>query len=114
MLNNREKKNIIYYYDKFIIGKSDLKSDNYDILYFSRRDIKTANIPSFIKRIASNAFEGCYYLRQIEFDENLELVEIDDYIFIHQFKKYYYSMSCKKNWRKHIWKLFNKKHKIHE
>lgn len=42
IIPNKEK-NLIYYEDKFILGKSDLKSDIYDILYFSRRDIKINN-----------------------------------------------------------------------
>lgn len=50
------KENISFYNDSFIIGKSDIKSDNFDILYFARRDIENAIIPPFIKIIAPFAF----------------------------------------------------------
>ena len=44
-----DEENIFYYDNKFIIGKSDPKSDVFDVLIFARRDIKEALIPSFIK-----------------------------------------------------------------
>ncbi|KAK8835695.1 hypothetical protein M9Y10_042292 [Tritrichomonas musculus] len=76
-----ETKNICYYDDKFIIGKSDQKSDNYDLLLFARRDIETANIPSFIKRISPYAFNYCTQLQTVEFSENSSLQIIDDNAF---------------------------------
>lgn len=61
-----DQENIMYYDNKFIIGKSDLKSTNFDILYFARRDIQTATIPPFIKQISPYAFNGCKNLDTIE------------------------------------------------
>ena len=53
-----DQENISYYEDKFIIGKSDLKSDKYDVLIFARRDIKSVSIPEKIVRIMPFAFSG--------------------------------------------------------
>lgn len=46
-------------HEKFIVGKSDEKSDVYDVLYFAPRNIKNVNIPSFIRVIAPYAFDEC-------------------------------------------------------
>lgn len=42
---------------KLLIGKSNFKGDEYDILIFVSRDQQSVVIPSFIKRIASHSFE---------------------------------------------------------
>lgn len=52
-------KNIINYEDKFIIGKTDPKSDVFDDLIFARRDLKRLTIPSFIRNIAPYSFNHC-------------------------------------------------------
>ena len=54
--------------NKFIIEKSDSKSDIFDVLIFARRDIKEAVIPSFIKKISQHAFNSCFFLEKITFD----------------------------------------------
>ena len=76
-----EIKNIIYYEDKFLIGKSDAKSDNFDSLYFARRDLSSATIPSFIRYIKPYSFEQCCQLETIEFPENSELKSIEKFSF---------------------------------
>lgn len=73
--------NISFYENKLIIGKSDFKSDIFDVLYFAKRDIKTASIPPFIKRIASSAFEKCKQLISVDFSPNSQLQFIDDFAF---------------------------------
>ena len=70
-----EQQNIMYFDDKFIFQKSNPQSDIFDILIFARRDIQTALIPSFIKKISSCAFENCTSLKEIKFSENSELQE---------------------------------------
>lgn len=92
------QRNISCYEDKFIVGKSDSKSDNFDVLIFAFRDIKSAAIPPFIRRISPYAFaytkiesieipshiteicEGAFFnctqLRKIEFPEISELKAI--------------------------------------
>lgn len=89
--------------NKFVIGKSDKSSDEYDTLIFVRRDIKHCAIPSFIKIIASFAFsesliesilipsqiericEGAFYhceqLKTVEFTLTSELRVIEKYSF---------------------------------
>lgn len=95
MPNNRHFMNID---NKMIVGKTDPKSDNYDVLVFVRRDIKNIIIPSFIKIIGSCSFSNsliesvsipsqvthicekafcyCYKLSQIEFEKDSELTTI--------------------------------------
>ena len=58
---------------KFIIGKSDIKNDGYDILVFAVRNITEALIPSYIKVIGPHAFHFCTSLRKLEFPPNSEL-----------------------------------------
>lgn len=76
-----KEKNICYYDNKFILGKSDLKSDVYDNLCFVKSDIKYAFIPSFIKIIAPFSFNNCRKLEKIEFDVDSQLELIDDHAF---------------------------------
>lgn len=52
-------KNFIYFENNFLLGKSSLMNDVYDILLFARRDIEIANIPPNIKIISPYAFEFC-------------------------------------------------------
>lgn len=53
--NNEQ--NMMLYDDKFLIGKSDVKSDAYDVLLFVPRNIKKVTIPPFIKIIGNSAFQ---------------------------------------------------------
>lgn len=85
--------------DQLIVGKSDFKKDEYDVLIFACRNIETVTIPSYIKYISSYAFENskiktisfpsqvkrigeysfhkCQNLAKVDFqsDSNLEIVE---------------------------------------
>lgn len=70
------------YSNRFIFGKSNAENVNYDILLFARRNMTRAVIPSFIKRIASHAFDECLQLKVIDFSENSQLVSIDKYAFV--------------------------------
>lgn len=74
---SKQNKNFIFYDDKFLLGKTDSKSDKYDILLFARRDIECAIIPSFIKKIGCFAFSDCMKLKSIEFSKDSELLVID-------------------------------------
>lgn len=102
IFENKEH-NISYYGDKFIIGKSDFKSDKYDIIIFTRRDVKHVTIPSFTKKISydafsystlteitipssvthicSHAFSSCAKLKKVDFAPNSMLKMIDDHAF---------------------------------
>ncbi|KAK8840508.1 hypothetical protein M9Y10_030716 [Tritrichomonas musculus] len=74
-------RNISYYDDKFIIMKTDIKSDNYDILLFARRDIKNVIIPSFIKYFANYSFNYCLQIKTVEFEKNSQLSAINNFAF---------------------------------
>ena len=65
-----------FHNSNMILGKSNEKVVDYDVIVFACRDIKNAIIPSKIERINSFAFDGCDNLKTIEFSENSELVSI--------------------------------------
>ena len=85
IIYHNKAEHISYYESNFIIGKTNKESSKFDILHFSRRDIETANIPSFIKRIDSYAFDKCIGLQKVEFDEDSELESIGDLAFSRTF-----------------------------
>lgn len=63
--------------NSFLVGKANQKSDIFDVLLFSRRDIKHVIIPPFISVISSYAFNECIQIESIEFPENSQLTKID-------------------------------------
>lgn len=67
--------------EDFIVGKSKKNLNEFDILYFARRDIENAIIPSSIKRICSFAFHSCSQLKTIQFSADSQLKYIDQYAF---------------------------------
>lgn len=71
----------INYENKFILGKSNPESKDYDLLVFARRDIEFASIPSYIKQIDSCAFSDCSNLRRVEIPTNSELRIIGEQAF---------------------------------
>ncbi|KAK8852770.1 hypothetical protein M9Y10_017760 [Tritrichomonas musculus] len=101
----REEQNKKLFEDKLLIGKSNPKIDEYDILIFAARDIKSVTIPSSIKRISSfafsnssiesifinpsitqigdNCFSGCNLLQTISIPENSQLQRIGGGAFSH-------------------------------
>lgn len=80
IIKNGEE-NIKFFNEKFLIGKTDRKSDIFDILYFTRRDIEEATIPSFIKRIGSYAFSNCDRLKTVNIPNDSILESIGEYSF---------------------------------
>lgn len=101
MPNNPRYKN---YDEKMVIGKSDIESDEYDVLVFVSRDVQSVTIPSNIKiigpnsfdnsqiesisisphitRICTHAFNFCTKLKSVEIPPDSELQVIEDYAFI--------------------------------
>ena len=67
------------YQDEFLIGKSSLEQDNFDVLVFSVRCIEDVKIPSFIEAIGSSAFFLCKNIKSIEFskDSKLRIIKAD-------------------------------------
>ena len=78
---NKNQKNICYYEDKFILGKSDLESDVFEVLIFVKRNIENVIIPSFIKQIGQCAFKYHDKIKHVEFLPNSQLEIIDEFAF---------------------------------
>ena len=76
-----ENQNFVMKDDQFLLGKSDPKSDNFDVLLFSVRNITTAHIPPNIKVVSPCAFHGCRELAEVEIPENSELRKIGKFAF---------------------------------
>ncbi|KAK8841588.1 hypothetical protein M9Y10_027213 [Tritrichomonas musculus] len=74
-----KQQNIVYYNNSFILGKSDTKSDIFDVLIFAHKNITNAIIPSFIKRIESDAFKDCKQLKSVSFSDDSQLTEIGNF-----------------------------------
>ena len=72
-ITERDARNIIYYDNKFIIGRSNPKSNIFIVFYFVRRDIEDVKIPSFIKKNAPYSFESCFKLKNADFFDDSEL-----------------------------------------
>lgn len=53
--------------DQFILGKSSLENDVFDILIFLRRNLSVAKIPDFIETIAPYSFDECCLLSHVGF-----------------------------------------------
>ena len=60
-------KNFQYKNKKFLLGKSDPKSDNFDVLLFTNHNISAAFIHPYIKIISEYAFDHCSYLCSVHF-----------------------------------------------
>ena len=72
-----KNKNFILFDDKYIIGKTDRKSDEFDSLVVFQSKDSEVNIPSFIKRIESYCFVNTYGndTINIPFDSQLRIIE---------------------------------------
>ena len=68
-----KNKRFSVYDGKFIIGKSKIEQENYDVLVFCVRNVEKVIIPSFIEIIESHSFENCSKLQLCEFQPNSKL-----------------------------------------
>lgn len=57
---------------KYLVGKSDINNDKYDVLYYVKNDIKKAVIPNDVKYIKSWAILNKPNLKELQFQENPE------------------------------------------
>ena len=69
----KNEKNILYYDNSFIIGKSSPDQKNFDVLIVARRNIEKVTIPSFIKYLNPDSFDQCVKFKKIDFSPNSEL-----------------------------------------
>lgn len=95
--------NFLNYDNKFILGKTEKKSDKFDVIVFACRKIKKPiipshirsigpcsfissciqeiMIPSYVREIGQSAFANCFNMKVVEFEENSELELIDQMAF---------------------------------
>ena len=78
---NPKNKRYSFFDEKFIIGKTSIEQENFDVLVFCIRNIKTVTIPSFIKIIGPYAFEMCKKLKEVDISIDSKLEIIDKYAF---------------------------------
>lgn len=76
-LNN----NFLFDQNKYLLGKTDPQSDNFDALLFAICDISEASIPSNIKIISSYAFHRCSKLITVKIPSDSKLQVIEEYAF---------------------------------
>ena len=67
--------------NKYLVKKSQTKSENYDVLLFARRDIENVIIPSYIKVINYGAFSHCQQMKSITFESNSSLELLGSFSF---------------------------------
>lgn len=80
------------YEDKFILGRSitvlseseskeEKEIKNYDVLIYCVRDVKSVQIPSFIRNIESYAFSNCDELEEVYIPQDSSLKNMNKYSF---------------------------------
>lgn len=63
----------IYKDNQMLLGKTNSFNDNYDVIVFTRRNIKEITIPSNIIVISRYSLAECFYLKSIKFAEKSDL-----------------------------------------
>lgn len=89
------------YDNSFIIGKSTMEQDDYDVLVLCVKNKKKVKIPSFIKIFSSYSFEGSRDLHELEFSEDSELHTIEENALPTDIKSLYIPpklINLKKHW----------------
>lgn len=71
-----DNKNFLYFEDKIIMRKSNKDRDEFDSIFFAKRDLRNLVIPSFIQYIFPFAFEYSTNLTKVDFsiDSNLKVI----------------------------------------
>ena len=78
LIITERNKNVLFLDNSLMIGKSEPKSDKYDVIIYAKRDTKNVLIPSFVKRIGSFAFNKCNEIESFQFSDRSELESIGD------------------------------------
>lgn len=71
----------MYFDKKYLLGKSQENSDEFDILYYARFDIEEALIPPQVKILKQRSFGHHKKLKTVEFTENSQLKSIENNTF---------------------------------
>lgn len=66
---------------QIIVGKSDTKTEIFDVIVFGSRDIEKVDIPSYITSIYPFSFSGCTHLKIVNFSEDSQIHSIGDFAF---------------------------------
>lgn len=82
---SKENKLFQFFDEKFLLGKSNAKSDIFDILIYGRFDLEEAEIPSFVKVLKRNSFN--VHLKSLIFPENSQIESIEFGVINKSFKK---------------------------
>lgn len=72
------------YDDKLVLGKSNKEQENFNVLVFCPRDVKTLTLPDFIEIIDPFAFEGCLKLQKLIIQTESKLRIIKKYALAHK------------------------------
>lgn len=102
---NVSKNNKCYsnFQNDFILGKTNQNNQVFDVLSVARRDIKIAQIPSFIKVISESSFGFCNRLFKIVFLNNSSLQLIEKrHSFVLQLKIFLFHLTLQKFVKKHF------------
>ena len=73
----------IYYDNKFLLGKSENDSGEFDVLYFTRRDIEEVVIPDQVRIIKKDSLSNSNQMKSVTFSSNSKLESIDEFAFSH-------------------------------
>lgn len=70
-------------YDRnIVVGKSTIEMDDFDVLVFCNRKIKSITIPNFIQKVGPFSFDNCQILHKVEIDiKKSKLQTIEEYAF---------------------------------
>lgn len=76
-----KNEHFIYYNNEILLGKTEPKSEKFDILLYCKYDVEKVVIPSYVKYIGCYSFLSCYKLKTVDFGEDSELISIGKYAF---------------------------------
>lgn len=82
VVNYAENKNLLDR-DDFLLDKSSLNYETFNVLISAKSHIEKVKIPNFVEIIQSNAFINCYASNRDEFEDNSKLRIIIKYAFVH-------------------------------
>lgn len=78
---NFNNNHFLHYQNKILLGKTDGKSDNFDIILFVHSSIESFTVFPYIKRIAAYSFDNCCKLQKVDFTHNTNLISIENHSF---------------------------------
>ena len=74
---SQENKKFIFIDDQILYSKSDINSNNYNVIEYVVPSIRKVVIPSYVTKIGSCAFSNCLKVVSFEIQKNSQVKEID-------------------------------------